>query len=301
MKDNELEYLLGLRKEALRFLKIGIACIVLLPFIGISFMRRIGGTGSLIFLLQLGGAVFCLIQSAKKGKEYKNYYKQTYITRLIHDIMPDAEYLPNSGFPSEMVAKTGMMTMGNIYHSEDYIRGTYNGVFFERADMCIADETTDSDGNTSTTTYLKGRWMVFPSNKDFEADLQIIQKGFSYAKKKKGLFTKKVERRHVIQTEDEDFNKRFTCLCQNDAEAFYLLTPAMMESLKQMCSDGRGKFMVGFTGNRIHVAVHTGKDYLEASLFRKPELEASRREIIDELDAVTKFIGALKLERDIFR
>lgn len=297
MQNNEAAFLDSLREQAKRLIITGVVLLVMLPLTASIFdgLEAIVGAGCFI------AAIVCFIRSAKKAKEYKQYFKKVFVTNMIKEIMPEAEYFPEGGFSKDCIRETGLMMMGNRYHSEDYIKGTYNGVAFERADIYIADESTDSDGNSSTTVYLEGRWMVFETNKSFEADLQIIQKGFGYAKKKKGIFTRKAERRHEIKTEDENFNSHFTCLCQNDTEAFYLLTPGIMQSMETLVSSSNAKFMVGFVDNRIHVAVHTRRDSLEPSIFRKMDFEKERQEIVNEMNAITDFISALKLDRQIFR
>ena len=301
MKENEREYLRKLKSKTLLFGGVFVGGFILLPiaiFAGAITERGIFGGLLIISVISL---FVCGILFGKNQKKYRSYFKQIFVTRLIKDIMPDAEYYPERGFSSELISKTGLMMMGNRYGSEDYVKGVYNGVAFERADMYIADESTDSEGHTTTTTYLQGRWMIFETNKDFSADLQVIQKGFGYAKKKKGLFTRKAERRHVFQTEDEAFNKQFTCLCQDETEAFYLLTPGMMQSLMKLTSEAPGKVMVGFVENRIHVAVHTGKDSLEPSIFKQLDYEKERRAVAAEMNAITSFISALNLDRRIFQ
>lgn len=301
MKENELEYLRRLKRKTLLFGVMFVGGFILLPIVlfagAITEKGILGGLLIIVFI----SLIVCGILFGKNQKKYRTYFKKVFVTRLIKDIMPDAEYYPERGFSYELISRTGLMMMGNRYNSEDYVKGVYNGVAFERADMYIAEESTDSDGNTTTTTYLQGRWMIFETNKYFTADLQVIQKGFGFAKKKKGLFTRKAERRHIFQTEDESFNKQFTCLCQNETEAFYLLTPGMMQSLMKLISEAPGKVMVGFVDNRIHVAVHTGKDSLEPSILKKLDYEKERKAVAAEMNAITSFISALNLDRHIFQ
>lgn len=245
-------------------------------------------------------AVFHLLVVNKSLKAYRNYYKTTYVYSLIQQVIPDAVYQPEYGFPREMISQTGLMSMGNIYKSEDYIRGTYNNVEFERSDILIQNETQDSEGHTQTTTYLKGRWMIFESNKDFTADLQIIQNGFSFARKRTGIFTKKTERRHAFKTEDAQFNKMFKCFCQNEVEAFYLLTPGVMQGLMSLASQSDGKIMVGFVDNKLHVAIHSRKDHLEPPIYHSPN-DSDIMEIQKEIDAVTSFVKGMNLDRQIYK
>lgn len=240
-----------------------------------------------------------LIFIRKKEREYRAYYKSNYVTAMIHTAIPTAQYQPDQGFPSSLIRGTGLIMMGNIYHSEDLITGTYNNVEFRRADLLIQNESTDSDGNTSTTTLFNGRWMIFESNKYFEADLQIIQKGFGYANKRSGIFTKKADRRHAFETEDVEFNRQFKCLCQNESEAFYLLTPVLMRGLMKLAAESDGKIMVGFVDNLIHVAIKSNKDSLEPPVLHKVS-DKDFLEIQREINAVTSFVEGMRIDRKIF-
>ena len=294
MDNSNLQELERLRKKVLYYDVLAIVPII--AGIVLAF-----ATGKfLLIMIGFVVTIVMLICGSKLLKNYKKYYKDVFIKSVIQLAFPGATYEPEQGFPKAMISETGLMLMGNIYHSEDYIRGVCNDVEFERADMLIQDESTDSDGNTYTTTYLRGRWMIFESNKTFTADLQIIQKGFGYAKKKKGFFTRKTERRHELKTEDEQFNRMFQCMCQDDGEAFYLLTPGVMQSLMQLAQTMDGKVMVGFVDNRIHVAVNSNKDSLEPPVMHAVS-DKEVAEVQNEIRAVTSFIAGLKLERKIFQ
>lgn len=252
------------------------------------------------FFLVFFEIVFYLIFVRKSQREYRDYYKTHYVYDMVRQAIPDALYQPDYGFPRQQIAQTGLMQMGNIYKSEDYIRGTYNHVAFERSDILIQDETSDADGHSSTVTYLRGRWMIFESNKNFEADLQIIQHGFAYARKKTGIFTKKTERRHAFKTEDAQFNKMFKCLCQNEVEAFYLLTPGLMQGLMRLAEQSDGKIMIGFVDNQLHVAINSHKDYLEPPIYHSPN-NNDIMQVQNEINAVTSFVEGLNLDRQIFK
>ena len=294
MDNSNLQELERLRKKVLYYDVLAIVPII--AGIVLAFATR----KFLLIMIGFVVTIVMLICGSKLLKNYKKYYKDVFIKSVIQQAFPGATYEPEQGFQKSMISETGLMMMGNIYHSEDYIRGVCNDVEFERADMLIQDESTDSDGNTYTTNYLRGRWMIFESNKTFVADLQIIQKGFGYAKKKKGFFTRKTERRHELKTEDEQFNRMFQCMCQDDAEAFYLLTPGVLQSLMQLAQTMDGKVMVGFVDNRIHVAVNSNKDSLEPPVMHAVS-DKEVAEVQNEIRAVTSFIAGLKLERKIFQ
>jgi len=292
--NDQLQTLESLRKKVTATFKW--ALVLILGGLPLVFI----GLGLVYFVLFLVGVVFLVFVRSKREADYKEYFKDSFVRSMLQSRIPGSEYEPKNGFPKEFIRGTGLMLMGSIYNSEDYIKGTYNGVAFERADVVIEDESTDSDGNTTTTTYLRGRWMVFESNKDFNADLQVVQKGFGYANKRKSIFVKKVDRRHEFQTEDEEFNKQFQCLCQNESEAFYLLTPGVMQGLMKLAAEADGKIMVGFVDNRLHVVVKSGKDSLEPPLFRAFS-EKDFEDVMREFNAITSFVETVNLDRKIFK
>ena len=292
--NDQLQTLEGYRKKVTATFKWALVLVVGgLPLVFI-------GLGLLYVVCFLAGIVLLVFVRSKREGDYKEYFKDTFVRSLLQNMIPGSDYEPKNGFPREFIRGTGLMLMGSIYNSEDYIKGTYNGVAFERADVVIEDESTDSDGNTTTTTYLRGRWMVFESNKDFSADLQIVQKGFGYANRRKSIFVKKVDRRHEFQTEDEEFNKQFQCLCQNESEAFYLLTPGVMQGLMKLAAEADGKIMVGFVDNRLHVVVNSRKDSLEPPIFRAFS-EKDFEEVKREFYAITSFVETVNLDRKIFK
>lgn len=298
MKQNQVEYLERLRKQVVFWT----VCMILLGISGIVLAIVIDEAFSMVLFI---GTIVLLIllyfvTVRKKWKDYVSYFKNEFISFVIKGVVPNAEYLPKKGFTREFVSEAGLIMLGNIFHSEDYVRGSFNDVAFERSDMLIQEH--HNSGKTSyTITYLKGRWMVFESNKSFEADLQIIQKGYSYAKKKKGLFTKREERRHELKTEDEWFNKEFTCLCQNDAEAFYLLTPERMQAIRKLKAEADGKLVIGFVNNRIHVIMNSGKDAFEPAFFTKNNYERIATKARQEIEMVTTFVQSLNLDHKIYQ
>lgn len=289
--QEDIQYMDSLRKKSSQ------GMLLILPLI---FVALISIYINPLLLIAVIVAIVLIYKKkvSKYRKEYRSYYKDVFVKKMILHAIPDAVYEPYQGFPKAVISGTALMAMGNVYSSEDYIRGTFNGVSFERADVLIQDETTDSEGNTSTTTYLRGRWMIFESNKTFQGDLQIIQKGFNFANRRKGFFTKKADRRHVFKTEDESFNKEFQCLCQDEGEAFYLLTPGVMQGLKRLAAAMDGKIMVGFVDNKMHVAVNSKKDSLEPPW--RTITDEDINEVTREINAITSFVVSMNLDRKIF-
>ena len=122
-----------------------------------------------------------------------------------------------------------MMNTRDKYHSNDYISAKYKEINFECADVHIEEEYRDSDGDTSYTTIFKGQWFIFDFNKNFKANIQICEKSFRGTKR--GVFFSN-EVYEKVKMEDVDFNSMFKIYAENELDAFYILTPNMMEKIK---------------------------------------------------------------------
>ena len=290
------------RKQLVTLVVVGIILFVAGLILPIVLMAKSPLFFNPIFILfgAIPGVV-CWLIAAKGNAGYRKDYKALVVNRAAYGMFDEYDYYAGMGFDYREIQETGIMAMGNRYKSEDLVQGRYKGVPFRRADMYIAQHT--STGKSShTTVYLRGTWMVFSYNKSFVSDLQVMSKAFMFSNKKTSrLFTRSGERRHKLETEDVEFNNMFNVTCQDDSEAFYLLTPRVMQMLKLLQADFMHPFMVGFINNALHIAVNSGKDTMEPTIFKalKPdvEVEKTRR----ELRAICNVIDALAIDRDIFK
>ena len=297
--DPQLRELIELNNRIKRRDRIGVG-ICLVGIVVTILLLKSG-----LFLVGIGicviGLILLIITAATLNKDYRQKYKQTLVNRVASEYFDEYTYDPVKGFARDYLRKLNIMMFGSDYKSEDQLKAVYDGVRFTRADVYIADTTTDAEGNSSTIVYFRGQWIEFEPNKDFNSDLQIIQKGFSYTNKQKGLFVKKADKRHVIETEDTEFNKRFQCLCQDDSEAFYLLTPSLMQSLMQLTEVLPYKIMIGYIDKSIHVLVDTHRDSMEPSGPKGGSFDRQIADIRQDMDVIVSVINGLKINTDLYR
>ena len=276
-------------------------------FIGIVLLGGIltiytGMTLALFFSLVIGLIIFAALTSNKR-KKYILAFKDYFVLNSLKQIFTDLEYEPEKGISRSEIADTGMMYMGDRYSSNDYISGKYKNISFHQSDVHIEEEhtTTDADGNTSTTyiTIFKGRWMVFDFNKEFKSNIQVCQKGFGN-NKLSGFFSKSKYKK--IEMESLEFNKVFTVYAQSDHEAFYILTPSLMEKITNLVNDSKGKVLLCFIDNKLHIGLYDNKDSFEPkSIFKPIDEEKVNEEINKDIKTITNFVDYLSLDNDLFR
>lgn len=256
--------------------------------------------GSFIGMWLFVVAFIFMILFVRRVGHFRSMYKSIVVAKAAENLFDRYEYFPKNGFSYEEIRASGIMAMGNRYKSEDTIEGSYKNVSFRRADMYIAQHT--SNGKSShTTVYLRGTWMTFSYNKTFQSDLQILSKDFSFSNTHTSrLFTRAADRRHTFVTEDMAFNEAFTCTCQDESEAFYLLTPRIMQMLLLLRTEIGKPFMLGFVDNRLHFVISSHEDHMEPSVFGKCDLNVEVEKVRRELMVIRNVIDSLAMDRQLF-
>ena len=251
------------------------------------------------------GIIIMIIATSKLNMQYKKTFKEVFVLKSLKERFTDLNYNPDIGINIITISKTKMINMGNKYHSEDYISAKYKDIKFEQADVHIQEEHTSTDANGHTTTsyvtLFKGRWMIFDFNKKFKADVQISEKGFG-SSKVKTLFGKKEELFKKVSMESESFNKKFNVFAQNEHDAFYIITPSLMDRIEKLDNIVKGKLLLCFIDNRLHIGLYDNKDSFEPeSVFKTINEEETIARISNDIDMITQFVDQLNLENNLFK
>ena len=265
--------------------------------IGINFIIKnsiLSFICTVIIIMGLGA--FAAIPYTK----FKTKYKEMFVQTSLNDIFDNLIYQPNHGISRDIIANTKMMQMGNRYSSNDYIEADYNNVHFVQSDVCIEEESHDSDCHSHTVTLFKGRWMLFDFNKEFKANVQVVQKGFKNSKRKR-LLGKKEELYKKVEMEDVSFNNDFKVFAQNEHDAFYILTPSMMDKIRKVTNNIEGNLIFCFINNQLHIGIHTGKDSFEPSMMKQIDPEVEKEKIKNDINVITSFINELSLDTKLFK
>ena len=294
-----MEELNKIREKLKNIYITSIVIIVLSTCVGINYLSQ-----GAIFLLMFEVIVMAFV-AYRPRKKYRNLFKSIFVEKALNNLFDDLIYEPEKGLPYDVIASTNMMNMGDRYESEDYVSAKYKGIKFEQADVHIEEEytTTDSDGNTSThyVTIFKGRWLVFDFNKNFKANVQISEKGFGNSKVKR-FFGKKEERFKRVKMESEEFNKKFKVYAQDEHEAFYLITPALMERIERLVKGNKGRFLFCFVDNRLHIGVYNHKSSFEpTSVFKQLDIKVIEENISEDIRVITQFVDELNLDKNLFK
>lgn len=283
------------KKKEVKSLLIGFL-ITLILFLIIKFY-------SVIIAGAIFSLVFSKVSTSKLRMEYSKEFKKTYVEDALKSHFDDLVYMPDKGLDESVLTSTGVIYTGDRYHSNDLIYAKYKDVNFVLSDVTIKveEEETDSDGHTHTyyRTIFCGSWMIFDFNKQFR-DNVIATQSRAVISLRKNIFSKSSYEK--VEMEDEIFNKRFIVYSDNPHEAFYILTPQVIEKMKELDNKIDGSLYFAFINNKLYIGVDSGTDSFEApSVYSKTTDEEIENKLNNEISLITMFVDTLELDNDIFR
>lgn len=234
----------------------------------------------------------------KAENKYNLLTKQLVVSKLFKQHFDNVVYEPEKGFEEDYIDSLELVDNGNEYESNDLLSGTYKGINFEQADVDIVQVT--SNGKTTTrTTLFEGRWIIVDFIKNFNGYHQVRSNGsFFKNSKPRSLFFEK-HKTNKVKFESNKFNEQFSCFSNNNQEAYYLITPNMMEKMSEFTDYVNCEVNFGFINNQLHVAIDNRVNAFEVN--GKDINESFIRQIEYEMELIKKVIDELDLEVDIFK
>ena len=247
------------------------------------------------------GLVFLVIAmvfayfSSKSSSTLKKLLSDNIISSVLKEALGDSvEYNPwgklNPGsmaFPFDY----------NKVEGSDHIQAVYHGLNMELGDIELIDETEDTDIETGQTektrnTQFKGQWLICDFGKELSGEVRLSANTKNLRKQNKN---------NNIEMENEEFNKRFLVTAGNPEEAYYILTPHMMEYILTMADKSGGNVYMSFQRDgKLHVAVKTGRDFFELGK-SNAHVEGLRQKFLGELRWFTDMVDTLRVEDTLYK
>ena len=268
------------------------------------------GSGLAAILLFIAGlipiAVIVLVlsfvfgyQLSKHTKTLKKQLSENITSGVLSEVFENVDYNPFCHIPDELVEGAGMIFpfSYNRVRGSDHIKGIYKGLNVELSDITLFDVGSYFDEETQQwkeeeKQVFMGQWLVCDFGKMLSGEVHLSEN----AKK-----LRKQHKNDSVEMENAAFNDRFLTTSANAQEAYYLLTPHMMEYILTAASRSGGEvYMTFLRGGKLHVAVKTGRDFLELGK-SDANIAHLRKKFLDELHWFTDIIDSLRLEDTLFR
>ena len=285
---------LEVRRKNIQFKTIVPIAVFFALFFGMMFSGSNSSAINMYPVLFIGAMVLIVvfsIQVSKERKEFKRIYKENFVVGALQEILGNVTYNPMYGFSEQEVAKTGIIQMGNRFSSEDYIEGCYDGVHFKQSDV-VVKRVVKSGKNTHTYIHFSGRLFEFECPQSENVSTLLFSKNYAYPGHGLGM------RYDKIKMENEAFNKRFKIRAVRDIDAFYILTPHMMECVDNILMKAKS---VGlhFTNNKLYLGINYGGMKAFDANMNRPLIYADEvARIKADTGVIVDIIKTLKLDEN---
>lgn len=213
--------------------------------------------GDLLIALTISATFFCLFNIFVYQKKYSLFnriFKNKYILQTLQELecFSELNYQGNeSQYSFEELAKMQIVPMGNsnFFDSTDKLNGVLENLRFRSGNVTTAKP---NEGRKSTPdTLFTGQiisFSVFDERKISEGRIQILPKKY-----KKHMGSQLLS--HQIQTENILFNQHFLVYAENEHNAFYILTPQVIENILAFFEKAGDTVSLVFDNSELHAAI----------------------------------------------
>lgn len=253
------------------------------------------------FWLILCGIVIAAIGAYMEGKHrsvIKKKLSEEVVTNTLKEVFDNVEYKPFSFIPSSAIQDAGM-TFPFFYDTvkgSDYVKADYKGLPIELSDIELyrVEEYEEENGTRTERreTVFQGQWLICDFGKELSGEVHLSARS-------KKLF--KNSKQNGIRMDNEAFNERFLVLAKEEQEAFYILTPHMMDYILTMADkSGEAVYMSFLRGGKLHIAVYSGRDFFELGK-GNVDITALHNKFLSEIRWFTDIIDELQLVDTFYR
>ena len=176
------------------------------------------------------------------------------------------------------------------YSGNDLIFGQIEGVRVKFSDVEAISIKEDLHGNKTHRVLFAGLLFVADFPKRLKGATQICS----------GTDDFKDYGGKRARMDDAEFERLFRVYTTDQIEARYALTPSLMESLKLLKMRFHRPINIVLTGDKICMAIRTGRDNFEPDLRRPLVGKGANRFYKDEIGGFLRIVEELRLNRKIW-
>lgn len=234
---------------------------------------------------------------SKNTSTLKKLLGDNVVSSVLGEVFDNVDYNPFGKI--ESIGSEGMVFPFSVekVQGSDHIRATYKGLQIELSDIELThvEDVYDSENDRweeKEQKVFQGQWLICDFGKELSGEVRLS------ANPKK---LRKQHKNDSVEMENEAFNKRFLVTAGNAQEAYYVLTPHMMEYILAMADKSGGEVYMAFLrGGKLHIAVQTGRDFFELGR-SEANIDSLRQKFLGELRWFTDIIDTLRVEDTLYK
>jgi hypothetical protein len=262
--------------------------------------------GSLVYLLPvlLVGIPLGIGLSHVSWNRLRSDFKRHVLTHVVKFVAPDLAFDPDAMVHRDVFVGSGLFKLEpDRYDGEDHVAGKLGETHFQFSEI-HAERRMASTNNKGEKweTLFQGIFFVADFNKHFHSTTVVLPDTLepSLGFLARTLQKINVNRDQLIQLEDREFEREFVVYGENQVEARYILTPALMQRMLSLKRKFGAKVFFSFTGASVHVAIATTHNHFEPRLFSAVTDLTHIESFLNDLRAITGIIEDLNLNTRIW-
>lgn len=192
-------------------------------------------------------------------------FKEKIMTRIIRFVNPSLTYVPIAHPGLKDINESGLFVQKPYtLEGSDQISGRHSGVPFLSSNLSMYYRENLSEEKEAPKCAFSGQFFIARFNKSFATPVYVIPRKnkydtTSYLTSDKG---------EDVKLEDPEFMKMFKVYAADQLTARYILTPSLMERIKELAKREKGAYHIAFYNNNITVANNSGEDHFDINLSR---------------------------------
>ncbi len=217
--------------------------------------------------------IFTLIDKALTNT-YKSQYKNTIIKTLATEINPSFKYDKDNYIKQNIFEKSGIFpTKANVYKGDDFISGIIGKTSIQFSEIHVAKKKrvrTKNGSKQVITPIFDGLFYIADFNKIFNKNTYILtdvaEKLFGFL----GSSLQQMNKAHgdLVKLENQEFEKHFAVYSDDQVEARYILSPALMERILTFKKETKKDIQLSFVENSMYVTIPFKEKLFEPKIWR---------------------------------
>lgn len=247
-----------------------------------------------------------LVTTGIVSKNYRKEYKSKIIARITSFLDEGLVYTPDYMVPASEFIKSGIFSLSvDNYAGEDHFRGKIGktGIEFSEVTAKHLNIThTEKGTKEEYTTIFSGIFIVADFNKNFLTHTLVLP---DTAEKLFGKFGQTLQsigagKKKLVRLENPEFEKEFCVYGEDQVEARYILTPALMERILAYKRKWKSKISLSFCDSKVYLAINMNKNLFETRIFRPVADYSFMEENLRFLILLTEIVEDLNLNTRIW-
>lgn len=240
------------------------------------------------------------------SKSYRKEFKNKIISKITGFFDEGLKYNPDGLIPLPEFLKSEIFQLScDSYAGEDHFKGKIGKTDIEFCEINAKHKNTSSSGSSQKDEYVtifSGLFIIADFNKNFRTRTIVLP---DTAEKLFGKFGQTLQsismgRGKLVRLEDPVFEKEFCVYGDDQVEARYILTPALMERIVAFKRKWNKRISLSFIDSKVYLAINMNKNLFETRIFRPVADYSFIEENLRFLILLTEIVEDLNLNTRIW-